>query len=281
MATWRSGYAGVCKTPYTGSIPVVASNMKKSLKQSKISVLPWSVQEFRLHREAVRRLENILSAATKKIARGARLTEETLAQFMVERMRKQSLTSVLNWVIVAYGPSAANPHYRFTTGKSRLIKPGQLLLLDIWGKLNRPDAPYADLTHMYFVGARPSNRVQELWTAVRDSRNKALQELTHNHKAHGADLHTLATNHLDKCGHQGRFIHGLGHDLGHDHPHGPGVNLSPKFPQSLVLGRGYTIEPGIYKPGAYGVRSEIDVFLALNGRLTATCQVQQTLPCLG
>lgn len=219
-------------------------------------------------------------ATTRLVARKRSLTEEQLARFMVERMRAADLTSVLGWVIVAYGPSAADPHYHFRPGKSRAIKPGHFLLLDIWGKLNRPEAPYADLTQMYFVGSRVPSRFQKLWGDLRGARDHALGHLQENGRAHGAVLHNLAREHLDHAGHAGRFIHGLGHDLGHDHPHGPGINLSPKFPEPLARGRGYTIEPGIYKKGAFGLRSEIDLFLDRDGRVQVTSTLQHALPTL-
>ena len=243
-------------------------------------VLPWTKAELNLHKQAVRRLETILQAATRLVARKRALTEETLYNFMVEKMQTAQLTSVLGWVIVAYGPSAADPHYQFTPGKSRVIKPGHLIMLDIWGKLNQPEAPYADITHMYFVGRKTQARFQHLWRAVRDTRDKALAHIGQHPTAYGAKLHNLAQDHLDSCGHAGRFPHGLGHDLGQDHPHGPGINLSPRFPKSLLPGRGYTIEPGIYKPGAFGARSEINFFLDTAGKVHPTTRLQHKLECI-
>lgn len=254
--------------------------MKTAKFSQKMNVAPWSTRELRLHQEAVHRLEKILKAATNLVARARFLTEEKLSRFMIERMRNAGITSVLGWTIVAYGPSAADPHYHFKPGHSRQIKPSHFLLLDIWGKLNCPEAPYADITQMYFVGRSAPVRFQKLWAAVRDARDKALAHIQKYRTAYGAKLHGIAKEHLDACGHQGRFVHGLGHDLGHDHPHGPGVNLSPKFPQPLARGRGYTIEPGIYKKGTFGVRSEMDFFLDREGKVRVTTRLQKKLECI-
>ncbi len=247
--------------------------------QSPARVLPWTPLELRLHQEAVSRLEKILAYAVKLVCY-KKLTEEQLYKIMVERMQKAGLTSLLNWVIVAYGVSAADPHYHFNPGRSRLIKPGALLMLDIWGKLNRPDAPYADITHTYFVGKNPSTHFQKLWHDLKTARDRALQKISQKHMTHGAHLHLLAEKHLDACGYKGLFIHGLGHDLGHDHVHGPGANLSPRYPYRLLVGRGYTIEPGIYKKGKFGLRSEIDFFLTSHGRVQVTTRLQNKLECI-
>lgn len=254
--------------------------MKKS-KLQQITVQPWTTEKLKLHKEAVRRLERILALAALLVGRKKSLTEEKLYHFMVERMRALGLTSMLGWVIVAYGPSAAQPHYAFRPGKSRPIKPGQFLLLDIWGKLNRPDAPYADITHMYFVGKNPPARFQKLWHDLRSSRDRALTHLIANRNARGARLHAIAEKHLNSCGYPGLFVHGLGHDLGVDHVHGPGANLSPRFRAPLISGRGYTIEPGIYKPGAFGLRSEMDFFFDRNRKVQVTTRLQKELECIG
>lgn len=253
---------------------------KKIPPLQKIDIQPWSPAELRLHKEAVSRLETILKQATILISKKRALTEEQLYEFMVERMYATGITSVDKWVIVAYGPSAAEPHYHFKSGKSKLIRPGHFLLLDIWGKINRPEAPYADITHMYFIGRAAQARFQKLWHDLRESRDTALSAVKKNGNLPGARLDRLSRTYLDECGHQGRFIHGLGHDLGVDHPHGPGVNLSPRFPQKLLRGRGYTIEPGIYKKGAFGIRSEIDFFLRPSGQVEVTTFVQDALPCI-
>ena len=184
------------------------------------------------------------------------------------------------WTIVAYGPSAAEPHYAFAPGKSKTIKPGHFLLIDIWGKLNRPNAPYADITHTYFVGKKPSSYFQKLWNDLRDSRDSALTLIKKDCHTPGATLHQCAADHLDRCNYQGLFIHGLGHDLGHDHVHGPGANLSPKFSSPLLPGRGYTIEPGIYKKEKFGVRSEIDFFFDETRNVQVTTRLQKELECI-
>lgn len=253
---------------------------KESAPLQKMDIHPWTASELRLHKEAVRRLEVILKFATVLISKKRNLTEEQLYKVMVDRMCTANITSADKWVIVAYGPSAAEPHYHFQPGKSKLIRPGHFLLLDIWGKINRPEAPYADITHMYFIGRSIPARFQKLWHDLRESRDTALSAVKNNGNLPGAHLDGLSRTYLDECGHKGRFIHGLGHDLGVDHPHGPGVNLSPRFPQKLLRGRGYTIEPGIYKKGAFGVRSEIDFFLHTSGRVEVTTSVQDTLPCI-
>ena len=243
-------------------------------------IKPWTPAELKLHQQAVQKLECILKQSATHIAHSKPITEEQLYQFIVNKMTHAGITSVLNWTIVAYGASAADPHYHFKHGKSRVIKHGQLLLIDIWGKLNRPDAPYADITQMYYIGKRPSAHFQKIWYDIRSTRDLALAYIQQHPGVQGQAIHNLAQKHLDSCGHSGLFLHGLGHDLGHDTPHGPGANLNSKSTQPLIPGRGYTIEPGIYKKGSFGVRSEIDFFLNRNHKVQITTKVQKNLQCI-
>ncbi len=270
------------QNPYSGvRFPSRPPNfMKKTPKFQFPEVQRWSPAELKMHKQAVRLLENILAQAVAKVARTGVLTEEQLYQFMLQKMLRAGLTSMLNWIIVAYGPSAADPHYRFEAGRSRKIVPGHFLLLDIWGKLNRPDAPYSDITHTYFVGKNPPARFQKLWTDLQEARDQALARISSLCNSQGATLHEIAKSRLDSGGHAGLFLHGLGHDLGHDHVHGPGVNLSPKFNCPLLPGRGYTIEPGIYKKGQFGLRSEMDFFFNAERKVQVTTRLQQKLECI-
>ncbi|MBI2552198.1 aminopeptidase P family protein [Candidatus Uhrbacteria bacterium] len=254
--------------------------MQKKAKFQFPDVSPWTANELALHKQAVHRLEKILAAATARVARARAIDEEQLYHFMLQKMLQAGLTSMLNWIIVAYGPSAADPHYRFKAGRSRRILPGHFLLLDIWGKLNRPDAPYADITHTYFVGKNPPARFQKLWADLREARDLALARIRNLCTSPGAALHEVAKGRLDRGGHVGLFLHGLGHDLGHDHVHGPGVNLSPKFNCPLLTGRGYTIEPGIYKQGDFGLRSEMDFYFDKNRKVQVTTRLQKKLECI-
>lgn len=254
--------------------------MKKKAKFEFPDVLPWNTAELRMHKQAVYLLENILNQATAHVARTRNITEEQLYHFMLKKMIRAGLTSMLNWIIVAYGPSAADPHYHFKAGQSRKILPGHFLMLDIWGKLNRPDAPYADITHTYFVGKNPSPRFKKLWTDLQEARDLALERINNLCTSRGSTLHETAKKRLDQGGHGGLFLHGLGHDLGHDHVHGPGVNLSPKFTCPLLSERAYTIEPGIYKKGAFGLRSEIDFYFDKNRKVEVTTRLQKNLECI-
>ena len=250
-------------------------------KSKLIQAIPaWTPAELKLHQQAVKHLENIFQQVVAHIKNSKPITEEQLYKFIVDKMIRARITSVLNWTIVAYGASAADPHYHFKPGKSRVIKPGQLLLIDIWGKLNRPDAPYADITQMYYIGENPSAHFQKIWYDIRSTRDLALAYIQQYPGVQGQAIHKLAEKHLDSCGHSGLFIHGLGHDLGQDTPHGPGANLNSKSTQPLIPGRGYTIEPGIYKAGHFGARSEINFFLTKNHKIQITTKVQREIECI-
>ena len=79
------------------------------------------------------------------------------------------------------------------------------------------------------------------------------------------------------------FTHRTGHSIDVD-VHGAGVNidhLEVRDDRSLITGVGFSIEPGIYLPGEFGVRSEIDAYIGENGLEVTTAPTQtEVLPLL-
>jgi Xaa-Pro aminopeptidase len=76
--------------------------------------------------------------------------------------------------IVGFGPNAGDPHYGPRAGHDRVLVEGEVVLIDLWAKEDRPDAPFADVTWMGVRG-EPSAEVVRAWTAVRDGRDLAVR----------------------------------------------------------------------------------------------------------
>jgi Xaa-Pro aminopeptidase len=166
--------------------------------------------------------------------------------------------------MVAYGPSAANPHH--TAGEARLER-GQVMLLDLWCK--EPQGPYADVTWM--AGWEVSDQVQTAWRVVRDAREAALklcrQACTQNRVPRGCELDRAARQVIEQAGMGAFILHRTGHHLGFSATHGNGTHLDDletHDTRPLIPGLAFTIEPGVY-PGPFGIRSEINVYLHSSG----------------
>jgi Xaa-Pro aminopeptidase len=166
--------------------------------------------------------------------------------------------------MVAYGPSAANPHH--TAGETRLER-GQVMLLDLWCK--EPQGPYADVTWM--AGWEVPDQVQTAWRVVRDAREAALklcrQACTQNRVPRGYELDRAARQVIEQAGMGAFILHRTGHHLGFSATHGNGTHLDDletHDTRPLIPGLAFTIEPGVY-PGPFGIRSEINVYLHNSG----------------
>ena len=88
----------------------------------------------------------------------------------------------------------------------------------------------------------------------------------------GADADRACRKVIEQNGFGAQFIHRTGHSLGRT-VHGPGANLDSLESidtRPLIPDTGFTIEPGIYLPGKFGIRSEINVALSPDGGIEIT-----------
>jgi Xaa-Pro aminopeptidase len=186
--------------------------------------------------------------------------------------------------IVAAQENAGNPHYMPTRDKSRAIRPNEIVLLDLWGKLPTPGAVYADITWVGFTGSRVPDEFAAAFAAARDGRDAAVT-LVESAIAQGKELRGFEVDRacravIDRAGLGGLFIHRTGHNLGEE-VHGNGVNMDDyetHDDRRLIPGTGFTIEPGIYTD-RYGVRTEINMFVG-SGQASVTGPRQQDIVTL-
>ncbi len=97
-------------------------------------------------------------------------TEFEIQQWILEAFRRENLVSS-DAPVVAVNQNSGNPHYEPSSSNSAPIREGDFVLLDIWAKQDVPDAVYYDITWTGFVGKAPSDRMQEVFHAVRDARD--------------------------------------------------------------------------------------------------------------
>lgn len=166
---------------------------------------------------------------------------------------------------VSVGPNAANPHYEPSAERSAAITRGTILLIDLWA--TEPQGIYADQTWIASLG-QPTSRARDVWNAVRDARDAAIEfvqrEASAHHSPRGADVDDVARGVIDARGFGKYFTHRTGHSIDAWSLHGSGPhldNLETREERLLIPGVGFSIEPGIYIPGEMGMRSEVNVYL--------------------
>ncbi|MCC7415683.1 MAG: aminopeptidase P family protein [Acidobacteria bacterium] len=287
-------YSAGCAIPYisrvdAGTIELVAGAgvavvSSGDLVQRFAAV--WNEAAIASHLEASARLYRIKDRACEAIAQrtrdGVATTEYDIQQLMAAGFRAEGLVTDSDPNVSA-AENTGNPHYLPTAARTRPIGRDDLVLLDLWGKLDRRGAVFADITWMGFTGARvPAlhTRAFEAVAAARDAAIALVQRAAAAGQAlRGWEVDRAAASVLRQAGYGDRILHRTGHSLG-EAVHGNGVNMDDyetHDDRRLLPGTGFTIEPGVYFP-EFGVRSEINMIVApraasVTGPIQAEIQV--------
>ena len=240
----------------------------------------WSDKQLASHLSAVDSLHRIVNEAFEFIGENVRwkLTEHDVAEFIRGRFDRAGLTTA-DGPVVAFEEHSSDPHYEPAPGSSAVIRRNGWLLIDLWARVDEEDSIYADITWTAHIGGPPTPIQQEVFGIVAKSRDTGFQFLEEavldGRYPEGWEVDDAARRVISEAGYADYFVHRLGHSLGRE-VHANGVNLDgweTKDTRRLIEGVGVTIEPGIYLP-EFGVRSEIDIFMAEDGPVI-TGDVQQ------
>ena len=183
--------------------------------------------------------------------------------------------------IVAFGAHAARPHYAPEPESDATLQPGDVVLLDLWAR--EPGGVYADITWM--AGWQVSPEVSQVWEAVAAARDRAVEVVQRAYAAGrhpaGWEADSAAREVLEERGYGEYVLHRTGHNLGRTDPHGRGTHLDDfesHDTRPLIPGLAFTVEPGVYLTGRFGIRSEIDVYLHEEGpEVTTDFQLEMNL----
>jgi Xaa-Pro aminopeptidase len=228
----------------------------------------WTPQQYATHMRASEALYRIKDRAFDRartaLKNGERITEYQLQQEMVRWFDEQALVSD-SAPVVAAGANAGNPHYLPSREQTAVIVPGQVLLLDLWGKLKDPGAVFADITWVGFTGVRVPDEAARAFDAIVRARDAAValveEAAMSGRELHGWEVDRAAREVLVQSGFSDHILHRTGHSLG-ETVHGNGVHLDDyetHDDRRILPGTGFTVEPGLYFD-SFGVRTEINVF---------------------
>ena len=230
----------------------------------------WNAAAIAAHRAASDKLYRVKDQAFETVARrlrdGAPTTELDVQQLMAAWFRDEGLVSDSDPNVSA-AANSANPHYLPTAATHRAIRAGEILLLDLWGKLDVPGAVYADITWVGFTGRQIPERCAKAFAAIREARDAAVALVQDAARAgrelRGWEVDRAASSVLKEAGYGDRILHRTGHSLG-ESVHGNGVNMDDyetHDDRRLLPGTGFTIQPGVYFDD-FGVRTEINMIVA-------------------
>ena len=270
-------YSPECAIPYVSRVDAGTVEALRGLGVEVVSSgdlvqqfeAVWSDDALATHRDASERLYRIKDRTFTLVAERARagrtMTEFEVQQTMAGWFETEGLVTDCPPVVAAE-ESSGNPHYLPTADRTRVIHADELVLLDLWGKLDVPGAVFADITWVGYTGARVPDEYATAFGVARDARDAAVALVESAVKVHrdlrGWEVDRAARAVVEEAGLGPYFVHRTGHSLG-EAVHGNGVHMDDyetHDDRRVRPGTGFTIEPGVYFE-RFGVRTEINVYV--------------------
>lgn len=231
----------------------------------------WTDRQLESHQFAAAVLRRIVdetfSHVHEAITQERSLTEYGVQQFILTRIREAGMVTS-SAPIAAVNAHSADPHYGPTETGSSEVTRDALLLIDLWAKRKEPGSVYADITWTGYAGQTIPVKHREVFDVVRKGRDAALAfvqtEIAAGHRPFGWEVDDVCRRAIQHSGYGDQFVHRTGHSIGEE-VHGNGANidgLETQDTRRLIPRTCFSIEPGVYLPGEFGIRSELDVYLA-------------------
>jgi Xaa-Pro aminopeptidase len=173
------------------------------------------------------------------------MSEISLAAWIEEAMRENGAEGIAFETLVSSGPNSALPHHR---AGGRKIRRGDVVVLDYGCRVG---GFCSDITRTVVCG-KPSKEVQDVYRIVKEAQETAVKGILPGTEAQAIDR--LARGVIEKSGYGAHFIHRTGHGIGidvHEEPY-----LVEGNPLLLQEGMSFSVEPGIYLQGKFGIRIE-------------------------
>jgi Xaa-Pro dipeptidase len=241
----------------------------------------WSAEQLEAHLEAGRRVDRIRGEAFQRVSEKVRvherITEWEMQQFILARFRESGLVTD-HGPDIAVNANASNPHYEPKQDASSEIHPGDLVLMDMWAKLDKPEAVYYDITWVGYCGTELPAAIEKVFGVVLAARDSAvacvMEAAAAKQTLRGFEVDDAARSRVREAGYAEYFFHRTGHSIGAE-VHGTGANmdnLETHDERRIIPSTCFSIEPGIYLP-EFGIRSELNMFVG-DGHARVTGEVQ-------
>ena len=197
--SWRDGLAALlagagrvamevspgCAIPYVsrvdaGTVELVRSlgvEVATSADLVQVAEAVWTEDQLASHRRACAALNAIKDATfahvRERLAAGLPVTECGVQDFMMTQFAARGLETD-HPPIVAVNAHAADPHFAPRRDADTPLRPGDFLLLDLWGREPGPDGIYGDITWVGYAGPEVPGRIQQVFEIVRQARDAAV-----------------------------------------------------------------------------------------------------------
>jgi len=182
------------------------------------------------------------------------VTEREISTYLVHRFIENGADGYSFEPIITSGSNTSMPHLRSTSKK---VRNGEVIIFDFGVKYKGYST---DTTRVAFLGT-PTEEVKKIYEVVKEAQAKAEESTREGIKA--CEVDKIARGIISYYGYGDKFIHRTGHGIGidvHEEPY-----ISPDNKRNLQNNMTFTIEPGIYLPGKFGIRIEDMVYIK-NGK---------------
>jgi Xaa-Pro dipeptidase len=247
----------------------------------------WGPEGRKQHYVAVHNLtemrKDALSWLAKKVSGGKTVTELDVQEKIIKAMKMRGLEGPPP--VVAAGVHTADPYYVPTEASSATIVEGDLVVISIAARTSEEHGIYAATTWVAYVGDAVPERMASAFEVVSLARDEAIALITDKVKRRravkGSEVDGAARKFLEKANLADKFTHRTGHSMDSD-LQGSAADLDDyevKDTRTLVTGSGFTIGPGVYFDGEFGVRAEVSAYLGTKG-LEVTTPKQEHIEAL-
>ena len=244
----------------------------------------WSHEQYVENIPVAKALVKIAGNAFKFIrdciVTGKTLTEYSVQQFIMDEFQKGNLITDFP-PIVGVNENSANPHYAPGENTFKQIRENDFVLIDLWAKTPDDSSVWSDITWVGFVGKDIPVKYIKIWEIVKNARDAAFnfveERFKTNQPVFGFEVDNASRRVIENAGYGKYFIHRTGHSITTTlHGSGPHMdNYETKDERRLLPSTSFSIEPGIYLTGDFGIRSEIDVFIHPDGKVEQTSGIKQ------
>jgi Xaa-Pro aminopeptidase len=293
-------YSPMGELPYVSRVDGGTLDLVRSLGAEVVSsadllqlaIAQWDARQVAQHDRAARLVDAVkneaFAFAGERLRAGLPVDEYQVAQEIQRRFADLGLATVYAPTVAA-GPNSANPHYEPLAERSRPIGRDEWLLIDLWARLDEPGSPFADVTWVAWTGPSPvPDRVRRVFEVVRQARDLALERLAEaaaqGKVPQGWEIDRAVRDFIAGAGFGPYFTHRTGHNLGPEELHGSAGVCLDDFEthdtRRVMPGVAFSVEPGIYLPGEFGVRLELNAVMAPSGPEVYT-PVQREIFTLG
>jgi len=271
--------AGTIETVQKTGVKIVSSMNLTQYFESR-----WTEQAYRDNLETANIMRSVVDKTfgymKSKITGRQRLTEYDVQEFMLSLFKENGLVT-MEAPNCSVNANSGNPHYEPTKEVHSELKEGDFILIDLWAKKNVSGSTYNDITWVGFLGTSVPEKYTKIFNVVKGGRDAAIDLLKQSFAAgkpvRGCDVDDAARNHIVKAGYGEYFIHRTGHSITED-LHGSGANmdnLETNDQREIIPETSFSVEPGIYFMGDFGIRSEVNVYISKNREVVVPGEPRQ------